>query len=284
MPDFAHWVERKRRIALGKVPALLELSIKDPTLAIDRALSSLDNKVGQRFHKTGHYSPISLETALMELSAWLGQDLAPFLDEPSLKELTSALEFQQAKLHRHESVAISQVHHGGPSLALICYLLVRATKPSSVVETGVAYGVTTAYMLQALDTNGDGRLYSIDLPELRAGADDLTGSLVPSRLRERWSLYRGTSKRRLAEVLFQASPVDIFIHDSLHTYRNMRYEFQSVAPHLAPSGFVIADDIHNNAAFEEWSESPEVTHSMTVSEESKKSLFGIAQIRRTEDR
>jgi len=34
------------------------------------------------------------------------------------------------------------------------------------VETGVCNGVSTAFLLLALERNGDGELYSIDLPEI----------------------------------------------------------------------------------------------------------------------
>jgi len=44
------------------------------------------------------------------------------------------------------------------------YNLIRDTRPSIVVETGVASGVSTAYILQALEDNRKGKLYSIDLP------------------------------------------------------------------------------------------------------------------------
>ena len=46
----------------------------------------------------------------------------------------------------------------------IPYLLVRLIKPKCIVETGVSAGVSSAYILQALQDNEKGMLYSIDLP------------------------------------------------------------------------------------------------------------------------
>src|SRR5687768_7205690 len=43
------------------------------------------------------------------------------------------------------------------------YFLVRALKPRIAVETGVCYGASTSYILEALVRNGGGTLYSIDL-------------------------------------------------------------------------------------------------------------------------
>lgn len=49
------------------------------------------------------------------------------------------------------------------------YTIIRIRKPDIVVETGVAQGVSSTFILQALEDNGRGQLYSIDLPP--AGAD-----------------------------------------------------------------------------------------------------------------
>ena len=47
---------------------------------------------------------------------------------------------------------------------IILYLLVRKYRPSLVVETGVAQGVSSRFILEALKDNGEGKLISIDLP------------------------------------------------------------------------------------------------------------------------
>ena len=43
--------------------------------------------------------------------------------------------------------------------------------------------------------------------------------------------------------------IDFFVHDSLHTYRNMHQEFEIVSPFLAPRAVVVADDVEGNSAF-----------------------------------
>ena len=42
------------------------------------------------------------------------------------------------------------------------YYLCRILKPKNVIETGVAYGISSSYILQALEANKFGKLYSID--------------------------------------------------------------------------------------------------------------------------
>ena len=45
------------------------------------------------------------------------------------------------------------------------YAAVRALKPSCVVETGIANGVSSSYLLLALQKNGRGRLHSVGLAD-----------------------------------------------------------------------------------------------------------------------
>jgi predicted O-methyltransferase YrrM len=121
-------------------------------------------------------------------------------------------------------------------LARCCYLLCRLVQPSVVVETGVAYGVSSAFILRALEENGRGTLHSVDLPPLRRGAEKFWGIAVPERLRSRWRLHRGASARVLPRLLGEMGTVDLFVHDSLHTLGNMRREFESVWPYLRTGG------------------------------------------------
>ncbi len=104
-------------------------------------------------------------------------------------------------------------HHADLSLARLCYAVCRLLRPEIVLETGVAYGVTTALVLKALQVNGKGRLYSIDLPPLGENADAFVGYLVPEALRARWTVNRGVSKRVLPQLLPRLGRVDLFIPD-----------------------------------------------------------------------
>jgi predicted O-methyltransferase YrrM len=177
--------------------------------------------------------------------------------------------------HLPPNAPFKAIHSADVALARCCYAACRALKPDVVVETGVAYGVTSAFLLQALNENGQGRLASIDLPPLGPNADQFAGIAVPMRLRGRWRLHRGVTKRLLPGLLDETGPVDLFVHDSLHTYRNMRWEFETVWPHLGDGGMVIADDVQGNPAFKELR-----NHSLSswhvFQEADKSSLFGVA--------
>jgi hypothetical protein len=136
-------------------------------------------------------------------------------------------------------------------LARAAWGLVRSLKPRTVVETGVARGLTTSIVLQALEINGVGDLFSVDLPPSidRHRFTDQTAAAVPDDLRGRWTLVRGSSRRRLPGLLETLGSIDLFIHDSLHSHRNMSFELAEAWRALRPGGFLLADDVHRNSAF-----------------------------------
>jgi len=140
----------------------------------------------------------------------------------------------------------------------------------------VTYGVTTAYILKALQMNEKGVLHSIDLPPLGENSDAFVGYLVPEGLKDRWVLHRGTSKRILPSLLQTLQHVDVFVHDSLHTYWNIKRELNMVTPYLSKPSVVIADDIHGNKAFLEWVMQVRPKEWLAFKEESKASIAGVA--------
>ena len=134
----------------------------------------------------------------------------------------------------------------------LLYLLCKITRPEKIVETGVAYGLSSAYILQALEENNSGFLYSIDSTFRPWESKQMIGSGIPNHLRGRWKLIFGTSTQKLKKALNSLGSVDIFFHDSLHTYANMIFEFNNAWPFIKKEGFLISDDISSNNAFHEF--------------------------------
>ena len=134
----------------------------------------------------------------------------------------------------------------------LLYWLCRFLKPERVLETGVAYGASSAYILQALRDNDRGELVSIDGLFRPWQTEAMIGYMIPRELRDRWSLLVGASGDRLESALHELGEVDLFIHDSLHTYSNMKWEFATAWPSIKPGGFMVADDVGANNAFSEF--------------------------------
>jgi len=146
------------------------------------------------------------------------------------------------------------------------YALCRFLKPHIVVETGVGLGVSSNFILQALRDNGFGELYSIDYPRsiyssdvgirinecAYTAQDGLPGWLVPDYLRERWTLLLGKSRDRLPPLCEHLGAIDLFFHDSEHTYQNMLEEYETVWPYIREKGILASHDIDWNNAFNDF--------------------------------
>jgi hypothetical protein len=162
-----------------------------------------------------------------------------------------------------------------PSAALI-YAIIRSTRPDVVVETGVGPGGTTAFILLALHHNRRGKLYSIDLPGNDATVYPALGKpfnlhvppglgpgwLVPPWLTDRWVLIIGDSREHLLPTLQRIGPVDLFLHDSLHTDDQVFFEFQTTLPHMKRRGILLCDDVKRrwSLAFLKFCETKRVPH------------------------
>lgn len=137
----------------------------------------------------------------------------------------------------------------GTTLAVVLYAICRRQKPDVVVETGVASGISSSYILCALEQNKHGQLYSIDSPWWR---ENQSGWLIPDYLRHRWHLIQGRSSEKLAPLLKEAGEIDIFLHDSEHSYQNMLWEFQTAWTYLKAGGLSLSHNIDNNDAFSDF--------------------------------
>lgn len=146
----------------------------------------------------------------------------------------------------------------------ILFALTRKFKPKTFVETGVAYGISTTVILEAMRLNNSGTLTSIDHPNKnRKGYSYKDGTVdpiflpegkeigwaIPEYLKNRWSLMVGKSSDILPQIDHN---VDIFYHDSEHSYENMMFELEWAYEHLSTNGIIGADDTNWNEAFQDF--------------------------------
>ncbi|HUF52046.1 MAG TPA: class I SAM-dependent methyltransferase [Longimicrobiales bacterium] len=257
--------------AIGKAVSLARVLRRDPREFADRVAAIVAGRA-DGWRPRPRYDTVTWE----QLSAQLPPALRPAyegaLHEAALSRVEAAVA-QRAGTCAGDG--IDPRHDGDVLLARCCYALVRAARPRTLLETGVAHGVTTAYMLAALHENGAGDLHSIDVPPHDAGAAEQVGAFVPDGLRARWQLHYGMSHRVLPRVLAALRTVDFFLHDSLHTYANMTFEFRAIWPHLRAGGVVVSDDVEGNRAFLELRDREPSCH-VTCSAAGKPALFGVA--------
>lgn len=248
---------------------------RNPAEFLDRILNTVELYYHTYIHNKPRYENVKEpQQTIHDLGMHLSRDIEAILDEEPLRHIT---EYIINCFNNPKPNVVRSSFNAHLDMARLCYILCRICKPQVVVETGVANGVTSTFMLQALEINGGGELHSIDLPPLAVYDGSEIGSLVPENLRHRWRLNTGSSRRLLPPLVRRLGRVDLFVHDSLHTYHNVRRELKIVSRALSPDGIVVVDNIAGNSAFTEWANKYKVKFSAVVRE--GKSLFGIALLR-----
>lgn len=150
--------------------------------------------------------------------------------------------------------------------ALFLYWTVRHLKPKRIVQAGVCNGLSSAFMMLALAKNGpDGTLHVIDMPPIFDSSKDdwkakgkvygvvipegkSSGWLVPDAYADRFEVLNGDAKDLLPGLLKKVGNIDMFYHDSDHTYDHMIFEFDEAKKYLNKNGVIVADDISWNAS------------------------------------
>ncbi|MFY1684870.1 O-methyltransferase [Micromonospora sp.] len=129
------------------------------------------------------------------------------------------------------------------------YAIVRATRPTHVVETGTDKGLGSCVLAAALLRNAaeghPGRLTSLDVnPEAGYLARSAPWADVTD-------LVVGDSVTAIAAL---DRPVDLFLHDSDHSHDHERREFDAVEPKLAPGAILLTDNVTTTGVLAEHAE------------------------------
>jgi hypothetical protein len=132
------------------------------------------------------------------------------------------------------------------------YTLVRLGRPRTLVESGVASGVSSAFMLLGARANSLGTLHSIDYPVSREGprgneswaipAGLSSGWAVPAGIRKGWDLRLGKSEVLLRPLLDEIGTLDFYCHDSPVDVRHFEFEMKAIRRHLKPGSIVVSDN------------------------------------------
>lgn len=162
-------------------------------------------------------------------------------------------------------------------LAQAIWCLVRHLRPTNVVETGVGRGVTSSLILEALERNANGHLSSIDLPPiLERDLASETGAAISDRQRGRWTLVGGSSRRKLPGLLRRLGEVDLFVHDSIHTERNLLFEWSAALPFMRSGGVLVADDVQRHHGLTTFTDEHDLSWALVGEHSDGQGLFAVA--------
>jgi predicted O-methyltransferase YrrM len=118
----------------------------------------------------------------------------------------------------------------------LLYTLVRAIRPSTVVEFGTSYGISTMYLAAAVTDNGAGRVVTTELSKKKAAAAH--ANLAEAGVDDVVTILVGDALETLADV---PGPIELALLDG---WKDLCLPvLRLLEPKLAPGALVAADDI-----------------------------------------
>jgi predicted O-methyltransferase YrrM len=118
------------------------------------------------------------------------------------------------------------------------YAMARVLRPAVVIETGTDKGLGSCVFAAALLRNGTGRLTTIDV-------NPASGYLIAGGYARVVDRVIGDSRCILRTL---DAPVDLFLHDSLHTFDHETAELDAIRPRLTGQSILLSDNAHGSDA------------------------------------
>ena len=174
------------------------------------------------------------------------------------EKLFQSVKIDVANLESKSSYLLKNLNKnlGGGGNYLLLYFLVRKFKPSCVLETGVAAGWSSLAILQSLEKNNFGNLYSSDFPYFRLkDPEKYIGFLVQDEnLKKRWHLDITGDELALPKLskLIGEATIDLFHYDSDKNYSGRDFAIKTLRYNLSPNSIIIFDDIQDNLHFKDF--------------------------------
>ena len=120
-------------------------------------------------------------------------------------------------------------------------VLVRASRPATVVEFGTSFGISTIHLAAAVRDNGTGRVVSTELNAAKVAR--ARANLAEAGLADVVTILAGDARETLADL---PSPVGFVLLDG---WKNLYLPvLRQLEPRLAAGALVVADDTVSMAA------------------------------------
>jgi predicted O-methyltransferase YrrM len=123
------------------------------------------------------------------------------------------------------------------------YRLIRTVQPEATLEIGMAYGLSTLFMCQALVDNGHGRHIAIDPFQTTQWKSIGLRNVQRAKLDRVLTFRESRSHEMLPRLLEQGQRLKVVFIDGCHLLDYTLLEFFYADQMLDPGGFLVMDDL-----------------------------------------
>ena len=134
-------------------------------------------------------------------------------------------------------------YDSNPKTLELLDLIIIKYEPITVVETGVANGLSTRTILNSFKKNSltNSSLHSFDIDE-KFAVEEFTKN-------QQFHFHKISGKNDFRSAIKDIPLIDLFYHDSDHSYDNQMMEYETVWEKIPQSGVFLSDDINWSNAF-----------------------------------
>ena len=149
-------------------------------------------------------------------------------------------------------IEASESDFGGQGHIFLLYGVCENIESIKVLETGVAYGWSSAAILSSISKRS-GKLISVDMPMIKQTDYHLIGTAVHEDLKGNWELLREPDRHGLNKAIKKHNySYDLAHYDSDKSYYGRKWAQPLIWQYLRKGGIFISDDIEDNSAFREF--------------------------------
>lgn len=212
--------------------------------ALEEARADLNHK-GELAMAIDALEAAALESADAGARGWFerieARRLALLRSRRPISIIDYGLDPKSGPVHREAPVGqVAEASRSQPWCEFLFHLA-RSVKPERVVEMGACVGISASYIAAALETNGKGRLVTLEGDPTLSGLTEET--LRGLGLAHRAEVVCGSFDETLKASLERMRPVDLLFHDGAHEAWCYEQDFAIMRPYLAPGAVVVFDDI-----------------------------------------
>ncbi|NEQ45752.1 MAG: class I SAM-dependent methyltransferase [Leptolyngbya sp. SIOISBB] len=125
----------------------------------------------------------------------------------------------------------------------LLYAFVREMKPAKTIEIGMAYGLSSLFICQALSDNGSGQHTAIDPFQEKVYKSIGLLNLERANLKEIFRFYESPSEVALPQLVSKNETFDFAFIDGSHLFDNAFVDFFFIDRMIEEGGYIAVDDI-----------------------------------------
>ena len=153
---------------------------------------------------------------------------------PRLRDMQSAMSTARTAQERADAMSTFYIPVT-PEAGRLLYSLVRATRPATIVEFGMSFGISALHLASAVRDNGSGRVVTTELSADKIAAAKQT--FVETGLDDLITILEGDALSTLAGL---DGPVGFVLLDG---WKELYLPvIKLLEPHLSPGALVVADN------------------------------------------